>query len=392
MEYNNISKLKNCYGCGTCAASCPQDIIQMSENKDGFYEPVITSMDKCTQCGICLKVCSFSNNIFFEGNLKGTFASYSSNAQIRERASSGGVAFELAKQALSNGYYICGVIYDKDKHRAVHKVLKTQTELFETIGSKYIPSATFSAFEELIANRNQKYMIFGSPCQIASLRLLIRKYRCEDNFILVDFFCHGVPSVKVWDKYIQSKAIGNGNIETVKWRDKKFGWHDSYYIVGFDKSGNEVFRSKRVNNDEFFQFFLGHYALAPCCLESCKFKKFNSLADIRLGDLWGEKYSDNSKGINGVICFTNKGKELVTGNTNLVLIEEEAKVVVAGQMADNAQRPKSYFISKILLRTNLSITHTLTMIHIIESVCSFPTRVINWIRRKLNKLRLAIPF
>lgn len=38
---NNISDIKNCYGCGVCAAACPRNIIQIRLNKKGFYEPYI---------------------------------------------------------------------------------------------------------------------------------------------------------------------------------------------------------------------------------------------------------------------------------------------------------------------------------------------------------------
>lgn len=376
---NNISKLKNCYGCGVCAATCPQNIIQLSENKDGFYKPRISLIEKCTQCGICLKTCSFVNDLKFDAKTEWAFASYSLNAKIREQASSGGIAFELAKKALSNGFYVCGVIYDKNRHRAVHKVIKSEQELYETLGSKYIPSYTFSAFEELVKNRNHKYLVFGTPCQIASLRLMIRLFKIENNFILVDLFCHGVPSLKVWDKYISSKNISNTDFANIKWRDKKDGWHDSYHIVVTGQNGDEIYKSKNVRDDEFFQFFLGHYALSPCCLESCKYKQYNSLADIRLGDLWGNKYQHEERGVNGVICFTDKGSSLLSDVLDIAIIKESN--VTEGQMTGNALKPKGYEIAKVLLRLNISLEFILKIVRIYTSAVSFPIRVINRLRR-----------
>lgn len=44
----NISSVKDCYGCGVCAASCPHKIIKIQLNKKGFYEPVLVDKDKCT--------------------------------------------------------------------------------------------------------------------------------------------------------------------------------------------------------------------------------------------------------------------------------------------------------------------------------------------------------
>lgn len=373
----NISILNNCYGCGVCATSCPQNIINIKENVDGFYTPVISSAEKCTNCGLCLKVCSFSNELILNNEIKSSYASWSIDSEIRKKASSGGVAFELAKHGVSEGYQVCGVVYNNRKHRAEHRILDNENELFQTLGSKYIPSTTLPAFEQLVSkgNKNKKFIVFGTPCQIASLKLLIRKFKRDDNFILVDFFCHGVPSLKVWDRYIQSKGITKS--ENIKWRDKKNGWHDSWYIVGLDKDGHEDFRSQKVSEDEFFQFFLGHYALAPCCLNACKFKKYNSLADIRVGDLWGEKYNSNEKGINGVICFTEKGMKFMESMASIILKNEDVDIVSKGQMSTCASKPQGYLLIKMLLRySNFSLNNILRIERFFILATVLPKRII----------------
>lgn len=57
--HNNISYITKCFGCGVCALACPKDIIEVTLNKDGFYEPHIIDEVQCVHCGVCLKVCSF---------------------------------------------------------------------------------------------------------------------------------------------------------------------------------------------------------------------------------------------------------------------------------------------------------------------------------------------
>ena len=59
---NNVSIIRNCYGCGVCAASCGKKIISIELNSDGFYEPRIIEPTKCTDCGICLDVCAFNHS------------------------------------------------------------------------------------------------------------------------------------------------------------------------------------------------------------------------------------------------------------------------------------------------------------------------------------------
>lgn len=45
---NNVLSIHNCYGCGVCAASCSKKIIKIRLNRDGFYEPYIEHLEKCS--------------------------------------------------------------------------------------------------------------------------------------------------------------------------------------------------------------------------------------------------------------------------------------------------------------------------------------------------------
>ncbi len=382
---NNISKLKNCFGCGLCSSTCPHKIIKITENKKGFYSPVITEQNKCTNCGLCLSICSFTNEIKFNNTNIESYASWSNDIEIRERASSGGIGYELACQALKDGYKFCGVKYNTKTHRAEHYICTTIEDLKDSLGSKYIPSYTEEAFKHI--NFNDKYIVFGTPCQIASLRLMIQKKKKEDNFILVDFFCHGVPSLKMWDKYISETGIkDNKEIVNIKWRDKKTGWHDSWRIVAVDKNNKEIYRSKNVNEDLFYKYFLGHYVLSPCCINSCKFKKNNSLADIRIGDLWGEEYKNEENGVSGLICFTPKGEDLVSKIKNASFVHHNNEIVTQGQMSNNAYAPISYKLTQKILSTNISLNNILKIASLYEKLHILPILpriIINKIKRFL---------
>ena len=385
MKKENISKLLDCYGCSVCTSVCPVNIIEIKESRDGFYLPTVTDNDKCIECGLCLKSCSFNSNIEFENKIT-TYASWSNDKVVRYKASSGGVAYELACKALELGYKYCGVRYDYTKCRAVHYICSTKEELKESFGSKYIPSYAEDAFKELLSktNKSEKYIVFGTPCQIASLRLAIKRINREDNFILVDFFCHGVPSLKVWDKYLEERPLIKNM--TFTWRDKKNGWHDSWYIIGSDENGKEVYRSPKVSNDTFYAFFLGHLALSPCCLESCKYKKYNSIADIRLGDLWGEKYKCDEDGVSGILCFTNRGLSLVETTEKLHLISESPEIVVEGQMSKNASKPKAYLLARQMLRhTNLKLATIVRISGLYNKIVLLPHRIISKLKTLNSK-------
>ena len=185
-------------------------------NKDGFYEPEITDIDNCTDCGLCVDVCSYSHNDLSLKDVSiSSFAGWSKDTTVREKCSSGGVAFELGKQMLSSGFKVCAVRYDVEKNQAEHYIATTEEELIPSIGSKYIQSYTVDGFRQI--NRKEKYLVVGTPCQIDSFRRYIQKYHCENNFILLDFLIkyHGATNRLVGMILMQCRLKEN-NTKTIK--------------------------------------------------------------------------------------------------------------------------------------------------------------------------------
>ena len=209
----NVSVIKDCYGCGLCATTCPRHIITITWNADGFYEPRMADESRCTDCGLCTEVCSYlHDDLSLKDRYIQSYAAWSNDAQVRRKCSSGGVGFEVGRTLMGEGYKVCGVRYNTETNRAEHYIAATVEELIPSIGSKYIQSYTVDGFKAV--NRKEKYLVTGTPCQIDSFRRYIRKFRCEDNFVLMDFFCHGVPSMLAWKKYI--REVGRNT--SVKWR------------------------------------------------------------------------------------------------------------------------------------------------------------------------------
>ena len=270
---NNIRKVHDCYGCGVCATACGRKIIEIGLNAEGFYEPHITDPNKCTNCGICTEVCAYlHDDLSLQNQEIHPYAAWSKDLLVRRKCSSGGAGFEIGNYLLGQGYKVCGVRYDADKNRAEHYIATTVEELIPSAGSKYIQSYTVDGFKAI--NRKEKYLVTGSPCQIDSFRRYIRKFRCEDNFVLLDFFCHGVPSMLVWKKYTEWAEKQVGKITYASWRNKWTGWHDSWAMgIDGEKHGEKInwhdsydmlirekksyIESRLSQGDMFYQLFLG---------------------------------------------------------------------------------------------------------------------------------------
>lgn len=370
MIKQNISSLYDCFGCGICTASCSRDIITIQLNKNGFYEPYITEIDKCTNCGICLEVCAFNHDECVlkdeEISIK-SWAAWSNDADVRRKCSSGGIGFEIGKQLIQEGYNAVGCRYDIKEQRAEHFIATTVEEFVQSIGSKYIQSYTEHAFKQ-IKRKEQKYLVTGTPCQIDSFRRMIRKFRCEDNFILMDFFCHCVPSMHAWKAYIKMLEPQIGKVTYASWRNKfDYGWYDSWIMgmdgnntskpVDWDDSYNLLIREKKTyiqsrksQGDLFYKLFLGDLVLGPQCEKQCKYKYNHSSADIRIGDLWGTTYKNNQEGVSALISFTEKGRMLVERLKDVTLIEHPFEVVAEGQMKKNARAKETLPIVMYLLK------------------------------------------
>uniref|UniRef100_A0AB33IQZ9 Coenzyme F420 hydrogenase/dehydrogenase, beta subunit C-terminal domain n=1 Tax=Prevotella sp. GTC17253 TaxID=3236793 RepID=A0AB33IQZ9_9BACT len=342
---NNVSDIKDCFGCGVCAVVCPKDTISIKLNKNGFYEPIVDE-NRCIDCALCRNVCSFINpGLGLETTETTSYASWSNDESIRLKASSGGVGFEIGKLLINQGYKACGVRYNIDKRRAEHYIADNVEDYKASIGSKYIQSYTVAGLKSV--NLKEKFLVTGTPCQIDSFRRYIKKFRKEDNFILMDFFCHGVPSMWMWYNYLNIYTPKVGRISSVTWRNKRTGWHDSWAmnLVGT----NQEIYSLMSEGDLFYRLFLGDWCMNPACVKNCKFKYKASSADIRIGDLWGETYKNDEKGVSAAIAFTNKGKEILESLNHCTLKSHSFGVVAEGQMKKNAKNAILYPIARIML-------------------------------------------
>ena len=350
---NNISKFSNCFNCGLCGIVCPQTIISIRRNPEGFYAPLIIDEEKCIECELCLKVCAFNTPLSKnKENNTDYFSAWSNDKAIRATSSSGGIAYELSRQAFKYGYKVITVKFDAESGCAMHYIAECQDELALSQGSKYVQSLTHLAFKSI--EKGERYMVFGTPCQIHSLRNLICMKHIQDDFILVDFFCHGVPSYNLLDKYLAERQCVTGDVCDVAWRDKSNGgWHNSWNMIVSGKK-NET-RCSIKEGDLFYRFFLKNRCLNEACYKSCKYKLNISAADIRLGDLWGTKYESNIEGVSGILALTKKGQDVIASLDNCTFNRECKDVVQEAQMKTPTKKPASCNYVKRALQTEKTL-------------------------------------
>lgn len=375
----NIKEVKDCFGCGVCAMACTKNAIKIELNKEGFYVPTL-NMDMCSNCGLCAEVCAFLHEELAVNNLpRYSYGAWSNNAMIRKCCSSGGVGYELGRFLLNKGYKVCGVKYNVQKQRAEHYIAESEKKLMPTVGSKYIQSYTVDGFKAI--NRKGKYLVTGTPCQIDSFRRYIQKLKVEDNFVLMDFFCHSVPSMLAWKKYLQLVEKEIGCVTSVAWRNKFAGWHDSYNIsISGEK---QLYNSRLSEGDVFYKLFLGDYCCNPACQKNCKYKYDKSSADIRIGDFWGNTYAKDEDGVSAAVAFTDKGDELLK-SLDCTLQSFPFEIVAEGQLKKNVGRHLLANVVHKWLSSSSSGQGLIKVVFFVDWACRLPQRCINKIKRQFR--------
>ena len=300
---------ENCCGCTACVQACPQQCIKMVYDEEGFIYPEIDNAI-CIQCGICKNVCPF-NKIDIITDEPIALAAFCKDNRIRYNSSSGGIFSILAQYIIKQNGVVFGAMFDSDTKKVKHKCVNTieGIELFR--GSKYIQSElndSYKEAEKYLLN-GEKVLFSGTSCQVAGLKSYLRKD--YSNLICVEVICHGVPSLKLWNLYVDYiEKKNNKEFENIKFRSKKYSWENFGTNLTFNGK-KDIFQFSFEN--PFFRLFNSNLCLRPSCYR-CKVKGKNTKADISLGDFWhiDEVYPnlDDGKGISLVLLCTKKGKLL----------------------------------------------------------------------------------
>lgn len=323
-----------CCGCTACMSICPHDAIVMRPDEMGFVYPVVDK-DKCVDCGLCEKVCTFVKG---KDGLSKPLKTYGirhrdENEIIASR--SGGVFPALARKVIQEGGTVYGAAYDEG-FRVVHKRADDVSGVDAFRGSKYVQSDMEGVFPKVIEDlkSGRKVLFSGTPCQVAGLKSMIPA-ALRENILLVDIVCHGVPSPYVWRDYLayQEKKHG-GTVESLSFRDKKYGW--KAHKESFTIAGNTY------TDGSYTYLFYEHVMLRDSC-HVCPYSDVSRVGDVTLADFWGWQkslpdFNADDKGVSLVLCSTSHGVDAVNACLGELDVRE---VVIEDCLQPNLMRPSA---------------------------------------------------
>lgn len=304
-----------CCGCRACEQICAHKALHFEEDKEGFLYPILNK-ELCVNCGLCEKVCPMMNAdkvLHEEGN---AYVAQNLNRDDLSTSSSGGGFIAIAKHVLDNGGVIYGAAYQNGP-TVSHEKVETIDGLERLKGSKYVQSDTRNVYAQIKKDlRDGRQVYFtGTPCQVAGLRLFLRKD--YENLITSDLICHGTPSPQVFQNTVKHMENSlNADFKDYSFRDKRVrGWSCSSSSYKHRTKGNEIYVNYAKDMEAYFKAFISGHLMRMNCYQ-CPFANRQRCGDITLADFWGVRkqmpdFPDIYKGVSLLIVNSAKGKELL---------------------------------------------------------------------------------
>lgn len=350
MLIDTIIKKKDCVGCYACENICPINCVSMTTDEEGFWYPRVNN-SKCVRCRKCIEACPTVNNKTIK-NEPVAYACINKNEVIRLESSSGGIFTLIAEEIIDNNGIVFGAEFN-EKFEVVHGYIDSKEDIKKFRGSKYVQSKigdTYTQAKQLL-NSGKEVLFTGTPCQIAGLKAFLGKH--YKNLLCVDFICHGVPSPKVWERYVEyRKKIAKSSVQRIAFRQKNEGWK-RFSVLFLFKNGTEY--RKNFRQDLYMKAFLKDICLRPSCYD-CKFKTLHRDSDITLADFWGiEKIlpdMDDDKGTSLIFINSKAGQTMFDKIKDKMFfkevdIKEAIKYNVSAIRSVNLNPKRNEFFSKI---------------------------------------------
>lgn len=337
-----ITDKVKCCGCTACFNICLKKCISMQPDTEGFLYPIVDKK-QCVNCGLCEKVCPILNYKPIEEKTPAAYVIRTKNQNDLMQSTSGGFSTPLAQWFFSKGGSVWTASYD-DNWNVVHREFtKDDVDFSKTRGSKYVQSYlgdTYTKIQDEL-KKGRWVCFIGTTCQVYGLKEFLKKD--YENLITVDLVCHGTPSPKLWEKYIdfQTKKY-NSRITDINFRNKTYGYHSGTMMLKFE-NGKKYTGSARV--DYMLKSFFSEIASRPSCY-TCKFKQLNRVSDYTVFDCWhmgellGKK--DDDRGYTNLLVHTDKGGELlkeIAAAYEIFQVDAEKAIALDGIMVRNSATP-----------------------------------------------------
>ncbi len=315
-----------CAGCMACLETCPKQAITVQD--DIYAYNAVIDENKCIDCNLCHNICQANNPstkvtpiLWQQG--------WANEPEVRKKSSSGGLAAAISASFIENGGVVCSCGFCAGEFTFSFAKTKEETAIFK--GSKYIKSNPVGIYKEMqkMLKEGVKVLFIGLPCQVSAVKNYMGE-SCAENLFTIDLICHGTPSPKMLEYFLNDYKRSLSTYDSVSFRNK------TSFCLSLD--GNPI---EPKSSDFYMSTFLNCVAFTENCY-ACPYASFARVGDITLGDSWGSSLIEEAReGISLVLCQTEKGKELLAQvDTQLYEVDIECATSANRQLEMHAEKPK----------------------------------------------------
>lgn len=322
---NYVCPQDECTGCSACINICTKQAITIVDSMESYN--AIIDNDKCIQCDACHRVCQVNHKLQLTTPIKWV-QGWSLCPEQRYKSSSGGAAYEIEKTFIQqNGHvWTCCLRNGIVGFSKINGV----DEIGRYIGTKYVKSNPMTVFKEIKEELNHgKVLFIGLPCQVAGLKKYLGN-NVPDNLYTVDLICHGTPSPKLFELFLNQYNTSLHSVSDIMFRRKTESG------IRFEVFSDKKHITTPGTCDNYTMGFLEGLFYTRNCYE-CAYAGWNRVSDITLGDSWGSELptSEKQRGISLIIIQTEKGNKLVNdSNLNLQSVDKDVSIKFNHQLME----------------------------------------------------------
>lgn len=353
MNLHTIVKSNLCIGCGLCSVDPKTQGVKFNKRND-CYTPIVNNK----YCAIALQICpgkgynivNIAKELYGNEKLKydlelgyidSCFSAHSTNKEILNNASSGGIITSillyLIKNKIVDKVSITQFKCDNKGVNTLSFLTDDPKEIIKAQGSKYCPVNLEPLIKEL-REYDGKVAIVATPCAIAGIRNIQKFYpniiKAHVVFTIANF-CGGFKSFKNIKRLAEIHQI---NIYDLK--DFRFRGGGQPGSLRFIENGGKVAQTpypQYVGLNGYSKMYRCHV-----CPDAT-----GELADIACGDAWIPRFEQDSCPWSMVICRNNSATELLSKmkRSNNIITEnvtiEEIKQSQRYNLASKKKRQKA---------------------------------------------------
>jgi coenzyme F420-reducing hydrogenase beta subunit len=231
-------------------------------------------------------------------------------------STSGGMFTAVSQYVLKEKGVVFGAVY-KDHLQVKHTMAENIEQLMPMHGSKYVQSDISECYgqikEQLEAGR--LVLFSGLPCQVAGVYAYLGKI--YNNLITMNLICSGVPSQKLFDRFIEyTEKKYRIKIVDFRFRDKrKYGLSHTVVVTYKNKHGRTKIRTIKDRNAVSYYVAFGKQNCFMDSCYSCHYNNVNQISDFTVGGFWSISHTSSQlneyKGVSLVLSNTCKSESII---------------------------------------------------------------------------------